>query len=87
MHSRSEAEETAFSGVGGEGGHCQGFQRLWEPPGDGDLLQIPRAVYLGKRRPLAGGSDNLGPGEDGVEKDVADTQQGEIDTLGFRLLF
>ena len=82
MHSRSGAEETAFSGVGGEGGHRQGFQRLWDPPGDGDLLQIPRAGYLGNRRPLAGGGEELGTGKDGVEEDVAHTQQGGRDTLG-----
>ena len=35
------AEETEISGIEGEVGHCQGFQRLWAPPGDGDLLQIP----------------------------------------------
>ena len=47
MHSGSGSEETEFSGGGGEGGHHQGFQRLWAPPGDGDLLQIPRAGDLG----------------------------------------
>ena len=46
MHSGSGAEETAISDGEGEGGHHQGFQRLWAPPGDGDLLQIPRAGDL-----------------------------------------
>ena len=46
MHSRTGAEETAFSGGLGEGGHRQGFQRLWAPPGDGDFLQIPGLVIL-----------------------------------------
>ena len=50
MHSRTGAEETAFSGVLGEGGHRQGFQRLWAPLGDGDLLQIPRTGDLGNGR-------------------------------------
>ena len=35
------AEDTAVSAGGGEVGNCQGLQRLWAPPGDGDLLQIP----------------------------------------------
>ena len=48
------AEETVISSGGGEGGHPQGFQSLWAPPGDGDLLQIPRAGNLGNRRILAG---------------------------------
>ena len=43
MQPGSGAEETAIIGGGGEGGHHQGFQRLWEPPGDGDLL-----IYLGR---------------------------------------
>ena len=38
---RLGAEEAGVSGGGGEGGNCQGLQRLWAPPGDGDLLQIP----------------------------------------------
>ena len=47
VHSGSGAEETVISSGGGEGGHFQGFQRLWVPPGDGDLLQILRAGDLG----------------------------------------
>ena len=43
------SEETASSGGGGEVGHRQGFQRLWAPPGDGDLLQIPRTGDIGGR--------------------------------------
>ena len=66
VHPGSGAEETAISGGGGEGGHCQGFQRLWAPPGDGDLLQIPGADYLGGVRRLAGGGEELGPGKEGL---------------------
>ena len=47
------AEETVFSGRGGEGGHRHIFQRLWAPPGDGDLLKIPGSVDLGGGRRLA----------------------------------
>ena len=54
MHAGSGAEEMAFSGGGGEGGHRRGFQRLWAPPGYDDLLQIPRADDLINGRRLAG---------------------------------
>ena len=47
------AEETEISGGGGEGGHRQVFQRLWAPPGYGDLIQIHGAGDLGGRRRLA----------------------------------
>ena len=67
MHSGSGAEETEISGRGGEGGHRQGFQRLWDPPGDGDLLQIPGAGDLGNGRKLSGSGDELGPGKDVLE--------------------
>ena len=57
----------AISGIGGEVGHRQGFQRLWAPPGDGDLLQIPGAGDIGDGRQLDGGGEELGPGEEGLE--------------------
>ena len=53
VHQGSGVEETAICGGGGEGGHCQGFQRLWAPPGDGDLLQIPGTGDIGVVRRLA----------------------------------
>ena len=46
MHSGIGAEETKFSDGGGEGGHRQGFQRLWAPPRDGDLLKYLLQVIL-----------------------------------------
>ena len=54
VRSGSGAKEMAISGGGGEGGHFQVFQRLWAPPGDRGLLQIPRAGYLVDVRRLAG---------------------------------
>ena len=51
------AEETAIIGGGGEGFHQQGFQRLWAPPGDGDILQIPGTVDICGRRQLDGGGE------------------------------
>ena len=87
MHSGIIAEETAFSGKRGEGGRRQGFQRLWAPPGDDDLLKIPRAGDLGDGRRLAGGGEELGPVEDGVEENFADTQQGGSNASGVRILF
>ena len=67
VHLGSGAEEMAISGGGGEGGYHQGFQRLWAPPGDGDLLQIPGAGDLGRGRRLAGGGEGFGPGKKGLE--------------------
>ena len=74
MYSGSRAEEKAISSGGGEGGHRQGFQRLWDPPGDGNVLKIPRVGDLGNRQQLAGGGEELGLEKDGVEEDVAGTQ-------------
>ena len=36
---------------------------------------------------MAGGDEELGPGEDGVEEDVVDTQQGGSYASGVWLLF
>ena len=66
MHSGIGAEETVIGGRGGVGGHRQDFQSLWAPPGDGDLLQIPRAGDLGDGRRLVGGGEELVPGKDDV---------------------
>ena len=66
MHSGSVLEETSFSGGGGEGGHRQGFQRLWAPTGDGNLLQIPRTGDIVNGRRLDKGGKEIGPDKDGV---------------------
>ena len=87
MHLGSGAEEKVISGGGGEEGHRQGFHSLWAPPGDGDLLQIPRAGDIGDGRRMARGGEELGLGKDGVEEDVADTQKGGSDSSGVWLLF
>ena len=87
MHSGRGAEETAISGGGGERGHRQGFQILWAPPVDVELLQIPRAVDLGNRRRLAVSVEELGPVKYGVEEDVAHPWQGGSDASGVRILF
>ena len=47
------------------GGHLQGIQCLWAPPGDGDLLPIPWEGDLGGGRKLSG--SGLVNGEGGVE--------------------
>ena len=57
----------AIIGRGGEGGHHQGFQRLWSPTGDGDLLQITGTVDLGRVQRLAGGGEKLVPGKESLE--------------------
>ena len=87
MHLGIGSEEMAFIGRGGEGGHYQRFQRLWAPPGDGDLLQIARTGDIGDGRLLPGGGEELGLGKDGVEEDIADTHHGGSNALGVRLLF
>ena len=60
------AEETEISSEVVEGGHPQGFHRLWEPPGYSDLLQIPGTFHLGGGRKLAGGGEELVPGKEGL---------------------
>ena len=67
VHSGSRAEETAIIGGRGEGGHRQGFHRIWAPPEDGELLIIPGVGNLSDRLRLAGGGEELGPGKDGLE--------------------
>ena len=47
MEEGSREEVMVIGGGGGEGGYLQGIQRLWTPPGDGDLLPIHRAGDLG----------------------------------------
>ena len=67
VHLGRRAEEKAISGGGGEGGHRQGFQSIWDPPGDGDLLQIPGSSDLGNGQLLVGGGEELGPGNKFLE--------------------
>ena len=63
------------------------FSAYGFPPGDGELLQIPRAGDLGNGRRLDGGGEELGPDEDGVEEDVTHPKQGGSDASGVRLIF
>ena len=57
VHPGSGAEETAIRGGVGEGVHRQGFQSLWDLPGDDDLLQIPGAGDIGGVLRLARGGE------------------------------
>ena len=50
VHPGSGVEDTAISSGVVEEGHRQGFQCLWAPPGDGELLQTPGAGDLGGRQ-------------------------------------
>ena len=72
---------------GGEGGRLQGIQRLWEPPGDGDLIPIPGTGDLGGKQRLAGGGQELVPGEVDVEEYDKNPQQGGGGVAGVRILF
>ena len=44
---------------GGAGGNIQVIQRLWAPPGDGELLPITGEGDLGGGRRLAGSSQEF----------------------------
>ena len=58
---------TTIRDGGGERGHRQGYQRLWAPPGDGDLFQRPGVGDIGGGRQLTGSGEELRPGEVGLE--------------------
>ena len=58
---------TALGSGEGVGGHLQGVQILWTPPGDGDLLLTPGAGDLGGRQLLAGAGMEFITGEGGTE--------------------
>ena len=81
------AEETETSSRGGEGGHCQVFQLLWAPPGDGDLLPIPGVGDIGSRRQLAGGGEELVLVKEVSEEYVVHPHQGVGGAAGVRILF
>ena len=87
MKLRSRAEEKAISRGGGEGGHRQEFQRLWVPPGDGDLLQIPWRGDIGGRQGMAGGGEELFPGKVGLEEDDTHPKQVGGGAAGVRIIF
>ena len=63
------------------------FQRLWEPPGNGDLLQIPDTGDLSGRQQLVGGGEKLVPDKGGVEEDGVRPQQGGGVPTGIRIIF
>ena len=72
---------------GGEGIHRKGFQNLWMPPGDGDLIKIPRTDDLGSGKRLTSSGEELVLGKDSLEEDVAHPQQGRGGATGVRILF
>ena len=77
---------TAIGGRGGEGGHRQGFQRLWAPLDD-NLLQIPEKGDLCIRQQLANGGKELVPGKGGFEEDDTNPQQRGGGAAGVWFLF
>ena len=78
-------EVTDLGGRGEAGGQLQGIQRLWAPPGDGDLLPIPGASDIGGGRILAGGGQEFFMGEGGVEEDDNNPHQGGGVASGVRI--
>ena len=79
-------EAIALKSVGGEGGHHQGRQRLLAPPGDVDLLLISGMGDIGGGRLLAGGGQELVPGEVSVEEDYQNTQKVGVRAGGIQIL-
>ena len=78
-------EVTALGGGGETGGHLQRIQRLWAPPGDGDLLPITGEDDLGGGRRLVGGGQELVTGEGGVEENEKNSQQGGGGAAGVQI--
>ena len=74
-----------LGGGGGAGGHLQCIQRLWDIPGDGDLLLIPGAGNLDGRQQMAGGGQESVMGEGVVEEDDNNNQQGGGRAAGVRI--
>ena len=83
----SGVEKTMIIGGGGEGGHHQVFQHPWAPPADCDLITIPGTDDLGIGKQLDSGGQELISGEEGLEEDVANPQQGGGAAVGVRPLF
>ena len=63
-----------------------GIQRLWNPPGDCDLLPINVTGDLGGGRRLTGGGQELVTGKGCVEEDEENPQQGWGGSAGVWLL-
>ena len=69
-------EATALGGGGGAVGHLQVIQRLWAPPGDGNVLSITGAGDLGGRQRLADSGQEFVTGKGGVEEDDKNPHHG-----------
>ena len=85
MQEGGRAKATAPGSGGVEGVHIKGFQRVWSPPGDGDLFQIIGMVDLSGGRLLADGSHKSGKGVGGVAEVGKDYQQGGGCAAGVRI--
>ena len=85
VYEGSKEEAKVLDGGGILGGHLQGIQRLWEPPGDSELLLIPGASDLGGRQQLAGGGQKCFIDKGGVEEDDKNPHQGGGGSVGVRL--
>ena len=87
MQTGRGVEETEISGGVGEGGCHQGFKRIWVPPREDELLQVPGIGDIGGRLRLAGGNEELVPGKGGLKEDGTHPQQGGGGPAGVRILF
>ena len=79
------SEVTALGGGGGAGGHLQGIQCLWDPPGDGDLLPMPGQGDISGGQQLYGGSQEFVKGKGGAEEDNNNSHQGGGRAAGVRI--
>ena len=50
-------------------------QRLWPPPGDGDLFLVPGTGDISRIHRLDGGGQELVPGKGGEEEDDKNSQK------------
>ena len=80
-------ELTTLGSRGGEGGQLQVIQRLWDPPGYGDLLLIPGTGDIGVGGQLAGGGQELVTSVGSVEEDDENHHQGGGGSAGAQILF
>ena len=76
---------TVLSSKEGVGGHLQGIQRLWAPPGDGDRLPIPLEVDIGVGQRLDGSGQEFVKGEVAVEEDDEYPKEGGGGAVGVRI--
>ena len=83
---KSGGVEALVLGSGeGAGGHLRGIHLLWETPGYGELLLIPREGDLGGIQKLWSGGQEIFKFKGCVEQDDKNPQQGGSGDTGVRI--